>query len=301
MPSTSPSRVGSGFPTIVIALALMALIVLACGLIASAAEPPLTFDLAAKVEGPPEKPGISKNAGLLTHNLVFDAGFQHDAQPLIFDLAAVAEPDDEHIAKPDPDDSPATCHCGCGRAGCKCSKLAACAASKPIVRMTSASWCRVCKQAIDALEADQDLPFELQVIDDEAAQSAPSFTWQGEDGKWYTPIDPRTGKPRPGWFGVADLVAHWQSTRRMAAPGRPSSEDSRPRAANLHTDLAARVHELGTQALRPPSAQLGAGLSKKKPTEPSPTGSTPNAAASAAKSPFKSGASTPPSTRSRSG
>ncbi|MFM9964434.1 MAG: hypothetical protein ACKV2Q_24795 [Planctomycetaceae bacterium] len=90
---------------------------------------------------------------------------------------------------------------------------------KPIVYMRSASWCGPCRVAKKEIQAAADCPFELRIIPDEQPERAlPRFTWE-VDGKWFAPIDRKTGAERSGYYGVADLVAHWkQSQPRTEQP-----------------------------------------------------------------------------------
>lgn len=203
------------------------------------------------------------------------------------------------------------CQCGCRKPVCSCSAIARCANPqlanlnrKPIVRMKSASWCGVCRTAKQEIGEAKDCPFELVVDPNENAQTVlPEFTWQA-GGKWWTPIDPATGQPRPGYFGVKDLVAHWESTRPAHQPEGASprfgSTTTAASAVRLSDQVAARVEELARAKIRSPPAFGQPGDSAKKSLPLKNAGDMTSGDASAERSAGKFGTSTRPATPSRS-
>ena len=202
------------------------------------------------------------------------------------------------------------CNCGCGQAGCSCSAIAGCRASqisnlksqmrKPIVRMKSASWCGVCRTAKQEIGEAKDCPFELVVDPNENAQTAlPEFTWEA-GGKWWTPVDPATGQPRPGYFGLKDLVTHWESTQRKNGTDATYRTHESHQSHSVAAQVAARVEELARAKIRSPPAFGQPGDSAKKSPPLTNAGGMTSGDASGKKSAGKFGTSTRPSTPSRS-
>ena len=90
--------------------------------------------------------------------------------------------------------------------------VAAAEEKKPEMLMYSFDGCAAgvrAKKELDEAEKVGKLPFLVRVVKDEK-EVCPTFKWK-TGNQWYTPSLP-DGTPRPGWYGVDDLIACYKAS-----------------------------------------------------------------------------------------
>lgn len=83
---------------------------------------------------------------------------------------------------------------------------------KPEMLMYSFDGCAAgskAKKELDEAAKAGKLPFSVRVVKDEK-EVCPTFKWK-VGSQWYTPSMP-DGTPRPGWYGVDDLIACYKAS-----------------------------------------------------------------------------------------